>query len=201
MRLDFSRVNFGWWKFYRDTRVDVHEFGTSKAAAWDCPVTVQINLLDLYANPRTEDILEMMSRWEDVRARGWLTAEQKEQIIREERQEFTLLRLPSGEYELLPYAQVPFEKYQGVTAFVFERNAEAHVVLWDDLGSSRVTLNSDALDDVSATLGGYAPEMEQREGKTVLQLSRRSYLKSSMTKDALVDLVRNSKIERIEKVE
>lgn len=196
MKLDFSRVNFGWWKFYADTRVDVHEFGTCKAAAWDCPVTVQIKLENFKANPRTDDILEMMARWEDVRVRRWLTTEQKEEIIRDERQEFTLLQTGNGEYELLPYEQVTFETYQGITAFVFERNNEAHVVLWDDLGSSRVTLATEDLCDVSTSLGGYSPIVKQGNGKTVLTLSRRAYFKTTAGREVLCQWLKNAIVER-----
>lgn len=102
MKKDFTRVNFGWWAFYKDTRPDVYEFGTSKAASWDCPITMQCNVANFKANPRFEDIFEVMRRWEDVRAANWLTDEQK-LMLRQADKEFTLLINAKGEYELVEY--------------------------------------------------------------------------------------------------
>ncbi len=99
MKNDHTRLNFGWWAFREDTRVDVYEFGTSKAAAYDCPATVMADLEIFKKNPNTYEILEMMSRWEDVRAKKWLTPEQKE-MLKDPNAEYTLLKKPNGDYEL-----------------------------------------------------------------------------------------------------
>ena len=37
MQDDFTRINFGWWRFNNETQSDIFEYGTSRAAAWDCP--------------------------------------------------------------------------------------------------------------------------------------------------------------------
>ena len=91
MKRDFTRVNFGWWGFWAPTdkirgkstigvQPDMWEYGTSKAAAWDSPISIQMRLDSLDAHPRSSDIMEVMRRWEDVRKRGLLTPEQKEQL-------------------------------------------------------------------------------------------------------------------------
>jgi hypothetical protein len=88
MQRDFTRVNFGWWGFWHPgakcrnggttigVQSDMWEYGTSKAAAWDSPVSVQMRLCDLDSHARIDDILEVMRRWEDVRAKNWLSPAQ-----------------------------------------------------------------------------------------------------------------------------
>ena len=76
MRRNFTRLNFGWWGLARPrfnsrkewvttgTQPDMWEFGTSRAAAWDCPVTVNVyNLQDWKKHPRIDDLMEVMRRW------------------------------------------------------------------------------------------------------------------------------------------
>jgi hypothetical protein len=71
---DFTSINFGWigyWAPGRDTmgtQPDMLEYVTSRAAAWDCPIAVQSNLQAMDAHPRTPDNLEVIRRWEEVRA-------------------------------------------------------------------------------------------------------------------------------------
>jgi len=96
---DFTALNFGWWAFYEDTTPDIYEYGTSKAAAWDCPVTIQANLEVFKSNPHTDAVLEVMRRWEDVRVRNLLTPEQKE-LLKDPAREFTLIINEKGECEL-----------------------------------------------------------------------------------------------------
>ncbi|MDW7657910.1 MAG: hypothetical protein SCM11_12140, partial [Bacillota bacterium] len=58
MRQDLTRLNFGWWGFWAlRTQPDMFEYGTSRAAAWDCPVTVMEKLDAFKTHPRTDDIL------------------------------------------------------------------------------------------------------------------------------------------------
>lgn len=79
--LDFTNINFGWigyWLPDQDTvgmQSDMLEYVTSRAAAWDCPIALQADLEKLELHPRTPDNLEVIRRWEDVRARNWLTDE------------------------------------------------------------------------------------------------------------------------------
>ena len=147
---DFTRVDFGWWDFYlpgqevtiKDvkpyrkvktvgTQPDIWEYGTSKAAAYDCPATALMKLKKLRDHKRAPDILETMRRWEDVRARKWLTAEQKE-MLKDPKREFHLYLNARGEYELLEWKQLDVAggKWTDVRAFVFERGGKRVVAYW-----------------------------------------------------------------------
>jgi hypothetical protein len=138
---DFTKINFGWigyWAPSRETigtQPDMLEYATSRAAAWDCPISLDASLSEFGAHPRTPDNLEVIRRWEDVRARGWLTARQKT-ILRDLQQEHLLLVNERGEFELAPYQQI--EKAAGADrparAFVFERQGSVWVVYWHTSG-------------------------------------------------------------------
>ncbi len=181
MRYDHTRVNFGWWAYRKDTRVDVFEFGTSKACAFDCPATI-INayITDWKNNPRTDDILEMMRRWEDVRARKLLTDGQKE-MLKDPNTEYTLLKNAKGEYEIVEYREEKIGNgNSSVHAFVFERNERSYAVVWDDNGESTLTLKTDAVisythevetDDILYTVSNK---------KAVFPISSRAYICTSL---------------------
>lgn len=80
MAQDFTRLNFGWWKYRADIQPDMYEFGTSRAAAWDCPVTMMADPEAFAQNPRTEDNFQVLARWEDVRRKKLLTQAQKDAL-------------------------------------------------------------------------------------------------------------------------
>ena len=191
MANDFTRLNFGWWKYDNDTQPDIYEYGTSKAASWDCPATIQIpwdgGFAKIQANPRTDDIMEVMSRWEDVRATGWLTAEQKA-ALQDPKQEYILLVNETGAYELQPYYPIK-NVAQGntrVSAFVFERAGKSYVVCWDKQGESRLTLPLTVPATYEVQLGGEAAEITVGANGTTLALSGRRYFSANLSKDELI---------------
>ena len=70
--MDFSRVQFGWLGRFGDSKLgypgpDVFEYVASRAAAWDCPLSIHAKLDDLQSNPRAEDCLAAIKTWEDAR--------------------------------------------------------------------------------------------------------------------------------------
>jgi len=159
---DFTRVDFGWWGFWPakldgepakkeglfrkgrrtvGTQVDIWEYGTSKAAAFDCPSTMQISLEALSLHKRADDILETMRRWEDVRLKKWLTPVQKE-MLKDPAKEFHLYLNEKGEYELIEWRQldVAEDRWSRVRAFVFERNGKRVVAYWDVADRSTLSL-------------------------------------------------------------
>ena len=159
---DFTRVDFGWWGFHLPkldgepareeglfragrrtvgTQADLWEYGTSKAAAFDSPSTVQIDFGVLARHKRTADILETMRRWEDVRAKKWLTSAQKE-MLKDPAKEFHLYLNEKGAYELVEWKQleVAGDTWSRVRAFVFERNGKRVVAYWDVADRSALTL-------------------------------------------------------------
>ena len=160
MRHDFTRVNFGWWGLYQPgqkvkltdrapyrtvksigTQYDMWEFGTSRAAAWDCPVTIQFYPANVRKHPRGDDLMEVMRRWEDVRAKGWLTAEMKE-ALKSPTQEHHLYVNEKGEYELFEMEMLPApEKAPNTRAFIFERGGKRMIAYWHMNASAKLAVN------------------------------------------------------------
>ena len=158
LRQDFSRPDFGWWGIYLPgqkvklatehsvswaesigVQPDMWEFGTSRAAAWDAPAAVQINPDTLKKHPRMDDLLEVMRRWEDVRAKNWLTPEMKERL-KSSVQEHHLYLNERGEYELCDIEMLPTpEKAPKLRGFVFERNGKRVVAYWHTCGAGKVS--------------------------------------------------------------
>jgi len=176
MRNDFTRVNFGWWQFGPDIQPDLYEYGTSRAAAFDCPATVLTNMEAFEANPRTEDILEVMRRWEDVRRKNWLTPQQKE-MLKDPTQEHILLINETGDYELVPYRHLPGAAggSEAIRVFCFARMGRSYAVAW---ATGEDTVLGLALEDVLAEkeLGGERIPVEILDGKARIPVSGRCYL-------------------------
>ncbi len=186
MAEDFTRVNFGWWGYWNTTMPDHMEYGTSKAASWDCPVTIQSNLEMFESNKRTPDNLEVMKRWEDIRRKKWLTKEQKE-ALRNPDQEFILLVNEEGEYELEAYESVklPGTVSEDINAYQFKRGDRAYVVFWHlkDHGKlqfcyKKNELNREALDGLicEEQLGGNRVPIEITETAITISAAGRRYL-------------------------
>ena len=156
---DFSRVSFGWWGIWLPgekltaggrrkagitvgTQPDMWEFGTSRAAAWDSPTTIQFswdNLAKVKGHPRMDDLFEVMRRWEDVRARKWLTPEQKAALKSPTRQHHLYIG-ENGEYELYEIEMLVPEDAAGLRAFLFERKGRRVIAYWHTSGSGEYEL-------------------------------------------------------------
>ena len=188
MANDFTRINFGWWAYRNDTQPDTYEYGTSRGAAWDCPATVIAYPDALKANPRTDDVFEVMRRWEDVRASNWLTQEQKN-MLKNPEQEHILVINEKDDYELLPYDCI-INVANGdnrVSAYVFERNDKTYVVCWHKTGCGFLSLplnSKDAtyLDEV----GGNEIPFEDMGKNIVIPIENRRYLVSALDKATVI---------------
>ena len=82
---DFSRIDFGWLGRFGKTATDcagpdVWEYVASRAAAWDCPISLKITLDEIASNPRRDDCLDVLKTWEDARLANRLTASQLESL-------------------------------------------------------------------------------------------------------------------------
>lgn len=152
MRKDFTRVDFGWWGIYlpgvrKDgsktigTQPDMWEFGTSKAASWDCPATVNFSPAS-YRHPRLDDLLEVMRRWEEVRTNGFLTAERK-LMLRDPEREFHLRSDGKGGYDLVEWRQAAVGgSFDGpVRAFVYGWNGRSVLVCWHVSGEADIEID------------------------------------------------------------
>ena len=183
MRQDFTRINFGWWGFWTPegredggTQADLVEYGTGLAAAWDCPVTIQTNLAAFRSHPRIGDILEVFRRWEDVRAKHWLTEEQKE-ALKDPGREHVLLKNGAGEYELIPYEQIPTGDSR-IRAFVFRRNGRAWAVYWHLSGDGTLRLPLSAPCAVSREPDGDPIPLRLETGAVLLPAGDRMWLRT-----------------------
>ena len=145
---DFTAINFGWIGYWAPgketigTQPDMLEYVTSRAAAWDCPIALVGDLDAMDRHPRTPDNCEVLRRWEEIRARKWLTQEQKKSL-RNLDQEHTLLLNPRGEFVLLPCIQI--EKVAGPSsparAFLFEYEGATWAVYWHTFGEAFLQLS------------------------------------------------------------
>jgi len=181
---DFTCINFGWIGYWAPgketigTQPDMLEYVTSRAAAWDCPIALVGNLEAMDAHPRTPDNLEVIRRWEDVRARRWLTPEQKESL-RNLEQEHTLLVDERGALVLVPCAQI--ERVAGSTgpgrAFLFDHGGSLWASYWHTSGEAVLQLSLPATQlTLMKELG--KPLTVEVSGKRVrLPLGDRRYLK------------------------
>jgi hypothetical protein len=141
--MDFTPINFGWIGYWAPskktigTQPDMLEFVASRAAAWDCPWSLNGEMEQFAAHPRTPDNLAVLKRWEDARLQDWLTEAQM-RSLRNLDQEHILLINEEGNFELAPYAQV--EKFAGGDpsgrAFVFERGRKVYGVYWHTSGQA-----------------------------------------------------------------
>ena len=82
---DFSRIDFGWLGRFGKSQSgyagpDVWEYVASRAAAWDCPISLRVGLEDIASNPRAEDCLAAMKIWEDARLANQLTDAQRNML-------------------------------------------------------------------------------------------------------------------------
>lgn len=150
MQSDFTRLNFGWWRFWAPdhpeagstgTQADQWEYGTALAAAWDCPATIQADLAVFRDHPRTDDILETIRRWEDVRRIGWLTPDRKAEL-RDPGREHTLLIDASGSYRLVRWvhARTAAHGDPRLRAFVFVYGGESMAAYWHTRGEGELLL-------------------------------------------------------------
>ncbi len=193
MRADYTRVNFGWWALNNETQPDMYEFGMSRAAAWNCPTTVNAGLGTAFKeNARIDDILEVVRRWEDARTSGWLTEEQKE-ALRDPKQEHILLINEQGEYEMQPYELIT-EEESPVRAFGFERNGKPYVVCWHKSGKADFKLALDAPFTYEEELGKDAAPCKQKGDQITLEVENRRYFSAPVSKEVLFNAFKNGKI-------
>ena len=203
MREDFTRINFGWLGYWVPdentigTQPDMLEYVTSRAAAWDCPVSIHASLSKFDAHPRTADNLEVFRRWEEVRANNWLTKEQKHMLQNLE-QEHILLINEQDEFELEPYSQITnvANGSREVRAFIFNRNDVLYVVYWHISGNKKLELPL-AASNVKLYKSLGKEENIESDGKNsiTVPVSSRRYLRvSNVTAEELINAFANAKI-------
>lgn len=198
MRDDFTRVNFGWWGCWMPgsgenapygSQADMYEFGSSRAAAWDCPMTIQASKRAYREHPRRFDLFEAIRRWEDVRAKNWLTEEQKI-MLRDSVQEHTLLINEDGEYELQPYWQICEAP---VRAFILERKGMRYVAYWhvDSEGTLALPVSADAV-TVMDELNRPALAVTPHGDGVKIPIGNRRYLATALSREEITAAFQNA---------
>ena len=164
MARDFSGLNFGWVGYWEPndetigTQPDMLEFVTSRAAAWNCPISFRGRLKEFQAHPRTPDNLEVLRRWEEVRVQSWLSPAQRDSLKNPE-QEHHLLIDAEGKFELVACDQI-LDVGGGdpaIRAFVFQRAGKTYVLYWHTSGQASLDL---ALPDTGLRLLSELSEKE-----------------------------------------
>ena len=191
MAMDFTRINFGWWNCVLETQPDMYEYGTSRAVAWNCPVTVMSNFEVFEKNPRSKDLFEVLYRWEDVRKRNLLTDEQKNELKNTEKEHILLLN-EKNEYELVEYKKINNDNKE-ISAFIFERAGKNYVECWHSKGEGKLLIDIDEHDFVYENeIGGTKVLTEKIEGKTALPISDRRYFSSLLPKELIIKAFENA---------
>ncbi|MFP4620919.1 MAG: hypothetical protein ACLFM7_06375 [Bacteroidales bacterium] len=203
MDKNFTGLNFGWLGYRLPgentvgTQPDMLEYVTSRAAAWDCPVSIQSSLERFSNHPRTSDNLEVLRRWEKVREEEWLTQEQKK-MLRNLDQEHILLINEQEEFELLPYNRIRnvANGSREVRAFTFRRNGDLYAVYWHISGNKKIKLpispqNITLLESMGKEIS--MPDSEKESSVTLLAGKRR-FIKTSETKRELITAFEKAEI-------
>ncbi len=183
MQQDRTRLNFGWWEFYEDTLPDTYEYGTSRAAGFGCPATLRGNLQRMKNHPRTDDILEVLRRWEDVRQKNLLTEEQKKDLQAPQK-EHILLLLPSGDYALVPCKRM--QTPETITAYRFKYNNKLFAVIHHNTGEGELFLPLTAESAVYTDEIDRDPiELQKTKNGLLLPVSKRRYFTAEVSVDEL----------------
>ena len=184
---DFTRINFGWWQFFPDTRRVVYEYGTSKAEAYRCPITVIGDLKAFGEHPRCSDILGMLKKWEDVRRLDALSAEDKAKLAIPGK-EYTLVETDGG-YEVLPYEEVKIGDGT-VSAFVFARLGRAYALIWHNTGEGEafLPLTADTV-KYEREFGKQALDFVKLSNGINICISDSAYLSAEISVDEMKDII------------
>ncbi len=192
---DFTSIDFGWIYFTPPSnetigiQPDMLEFVTSRAAGWNSIISL-LGVLDNFKNhARTADNLEVIRRWEEVRANDILTEEQKTEL-KSHFQEHTLLINEKGEYELIPYEQIKNVAGgdKNVRAFIFERNNKTWVVYWHTSGEGEIELDIPAKQISLYKKLGSKISVSGNDNKVVLPVGDKRYIEFNLTKNQVLNL-------------
>ncbi|MCF6357658.1 MAG: hypothetical protein L3J54_07610 [Draconibacterium sp.] len=198
---DFTSVDFGWIGYTppSDKPIGIEpemlEFVTSRAAGWNSIISLLGNLDNFKNHARTNDNLEVVRRWEEVRVNGFLTDEMREKL-KSHFDEHTLLINEKGEYELVKYQQIEdvADGNKSVRAFIFERNNKTWVVYWHTSGSAEIELNVNAKDITLYKDLGKEISVKESGNKVILPVNSRLYIEFNLSSQEVKTLFKNAKL-------
>jgi hypothetical protein len=204
MKQNFTNINFGWLGYWVPdaktigTQPDMIEYVASRAAAWDCPISIQASLKSFDDHPRTADNFEVMRRWEEVRVNDRLTNEQKLSLQHLE-QEHILIINEKNEFELQPYEQIMnvADNSKEIRAFIFERAGSLYVVYWhiSDTKKLDLPLNHKKVSVIEDFNKTSPVAFSKYSDHITVPASSRRYIKiQGITKDQIRTAFQNAKI-------
>lgn len=200
MRNDFTRINFGWLNYVLPsdntigTQPDILEFATSRAAAWDCPISLQSHLQRFADHPRTADNLEVLRRWEQIRANHGLTIDQKE-MLKNLSQEHHLLINEQGNYELVPIEIINnvAGNSREIRASMFERNGMIYVLYSHISEKKELKLNISPEKLTLFSKFGQSEEIKQDGDFVIIPVNSRKYLRfNDFDKKEIFEILRTA---------
>lgn len=185
---DFTRINFGWWDYNIKIQPDMYEYGSKIAAAWNCPTTVIANFDAFDNNPESEDIFEILHRWEDIRKQNLLTDEQRD-MLKDTDKEHTLLINEADEYEIVEYEKIEnaAKGNKNISAYVFDRREKTYVVYWGTSGSGSLLIDCNDF-TIEDEIGKNSVNCKKEHDKSILPIGRKRYFSSMLTKEETVRL-------------
>ncbi len=186
MKKDFTRVNFGWWNIYPDTRPDVYEYGAMRATAWNCPMTVMCRAGDAKF-PLFDATFSAVKTWQDAKADGFFTADVKK-YLQDTENEHTLFVNEKGEYELSPIYEVE-NGIDNLYTFVFERAGYSYASLAYVGDGVDITLSLSDFEYLSEVCGEKLPK-----GDSKITVSGRKFIRTSLSLDELKASIKSIKL-------
>ncbi|MFA7065912.1 MAG: hypothetical protein WC199_03930 [Dysgonamonadaceae bacterium] len=192
---DFTGIDFGWIGYVAPDestigiQPDMLEYITSRAVGWNSIISFIGNLEQLKSHRRTGDNLEVIRRWEEVRAKDILTAEQKKEL-QNSAQEHILLINEIGDFELLPYHQITNVANGSleVRTFIFERDNKTWVVYWHTSGEMDMKLPVDSKNLILfEELGKEIPIQENSNGVN-LPVGNRRYVQFDLPREEVIEI-------------
>lgn len=200
---NFTSVNFGWNIYIAPTSTsdgyqpDMYEYVCSRAAAWNSPISLMIESFEeLYKHPRTDDNLAVIKKWENARISGVFTDKEKE-MLKDPFQEHILLENKQG-YELLPYEKIEnfANNNQEVSAFLFNKNNKTWIVYWHKKGSAKLKMPiAHNLIKVYDSNEIVKYNSNKTDNLQILPVDRRRFIEFDLSKDEVLKLLAQSKIE------
>jgi hypothetical protein len=146
-------------------------------------------------HPRTTDNLEVIRRWEGVRATNWLTEADKE-ALKEGSREYHLLINEQGEYELVEYEHIPTAAAgsRELRAFLFNREGEWYLLYWHIAGDKKLQLPiAPSHATLYKQLGQPEPFLSTSQTDTTVPLNSCHYIKvTAHTKEQIIDILNHS---------
>lgn len=205
MEQNFTHINFGWLGYFTPnkdtigTQPDMIEYTASRAAAWDCHISIQSNLELFEKHPRTADNFQVMKRWEKARVDGWLSKDQKQEL-KDLDQEHILLINENDEFEMQRYDQITNignNNNDEIRAFLFKRKDDWYVVYWhisDDkkiripVSPKNVTLMKDLNKKTNI-------KSDEENDNIIVPVNNRKYMRfEKLTKDDILLAFKNAKL-------